>query len=96
MRYLQILNWALLVAGVMMSLVLVVVTLLMAIYRDEAAQVGGDFAGVAAATGIFTVFALTAALAVWSMRRRFAWRWLAQGALFLVLFMLVQYLRRLV
>lgn len=96
MRYLQILNWALLVAGAMMSLVLGVVTLIMAIYRERAAEVGGDFAAVAATTAAFTVFALAAALTVWSMRRGFAWRWLAQGALVAVLVMLVQFLRRLV
>lgn len=94
-KYLQLLNWALLVAGALMSLVLGVVTLMMAIYRDQAAQVGGSFGGVAVTTGAFTLFALVAALTVWSMRRGFAWRWLAQAGLFAALFMLVQFLRRL-
>lgn len=95
MKYLQLLNWVLLVAGVMMTLVLGVVTLIMAIYREEAAQVGGSFSGVAVTAGVFALFAFTAALTVWSMRRGFAWRWLAQGGLFAVLFLLVQFLRRL-
>lgn len=94
-KYLQLLNWALLVAGAMMTLVLVVVTLIMAIYREEAARVGGSFGGVAATTGVFALFALAAALTVWSVRRGFAWRWLAQGGLFAALFLLVQFLRRL-
>lgn len=96
MRYLRILNWAMLVAGTMMSLVLGVVTLLMAIYRERAAEVGGDFAAVAATAAVFAVFALAAALTVWSMHRGFAWRWVAQGGLVAVLVMLVQFLRRLV
>lgn len=96
MRYLQILNWALLVIGAMMTLVLAVVTLIMGVYREQAAQVGGSFAGVAATAAMFALFAAVAGLAVWGMQRRLAWRWLAQGALAAVLVVLVQFLRGLV
>lgn len=95
MRYLMVLNWALLIAGAVMSLVLTVVTLIMAIYREEAAQVGGDFVAVAAAYAMFLVFFAAAALTVWGMRRRFAWRWVAQGGLFAVIGVLVQFVRQL-
>lgn len=78
-----------------MSLVLVVVTLIMAIYRDEAARVGGDFAAVASATGIFILLTIAALLAVWGMHRRFAWRWLAQGGMLAMLIVLIQFLREL-
>lgn len=92
-KYLQILNWGLLVVGAMMSLVLVVVTLIMALYREEAAAVGGSFTGVASTTAMFALFALAAALAVWGMHRRFAWRWLAEGGLIAALVVLIQFLR---
>ncbi|MES1944259.1 hypothetical protein PC39_09095 [Salinisphaera sp. PC39] len=95
MRYLQILNIACLIAGASMTLVLSVVTLIMALYQEEAAQVGGSFAGVAAATVVFALFGLAAAAAVWGMRRGAAWRWIAQGVLFAVIALLVTYLRNL-
>lgn len=78
----------------MMSLVLGVVTLIMALYREEAAQVGGSFSGVAETTAVFALFAAAAALAVWGMHRRFAWRWLAEGGLIAALGLLVQFLRQ--
>lgn len=78
----------------MMSLVLGVVTLIMALYREEATQVGGNFAGVAATAAVFTLFALAAALAVWAMHRRFAWRWPAEAGLIAALGLLVLFLRQ--
>lgn len=81
MKYLQILNWVLFAAGLLMAVVMAVVSLILLIYQQEASDIGSDVPRVLFTFGAFSVFSLIAGLASWSLYRRQPWMWIGQGAL---------------
>ena len=86
MRYLQGLNWTLLVLGATLFVNLAVVCLLYFLHLDQAPRYRAEFDSVVLSTLLFFGVALAAATAIWGQRRQFSWRWLAEGVLALTVF----------
>lgn len=80
MRFLQILNWVLLAATGVITLVLAVVCLLFWVYQGEP-LIQASFEHLQRDTVIFTGLTALAAAAALSLRRVGISRWLLQGAL---------------
>lgn len=95
MKYLQGLNLVLLGAASVMSLVLAVVCLMLAVHHEAAGEIGVHLQPAATATGVFLLWAVAAALAVWGIHRDTLWKWLAQAGLVAITVLLVLYLRNL-
>jgi hypothetical protein len=78
-------EYALLAAGIVMTVTLGVVCLLFVVNFDAGPEVARDFPNLRVITAAFAVATAGTLLAVTGLRRRSAWRWPAQAALVLVL-----------
>jgi len=78
-KYLQILNVAVLLTGAIMALNLAVVCLLYAVHVDSAPRLGADLPRLYALTGLFAALGLAGAAAFLGHRRRWPGHWLLQA-----------------
>lgn len=95
MRYLQILNAALLALGAAMALVLAVVCLLYGVHLEEAPQLRGDLPRLFLLTGLFVLLAGASAAVFLAHRRDWPGRWLLQVTPFVALAAVVLFFARL-
>ena len=95
MRYLQTLNWVLFAAGLTMTVLMGVVSLILLIYREEATDIGSNVPRVLITFAVFCVFTLVSGLSSWSLQRRHGLMWTGQGALAAAMFGLFFYFRNL-
>ena len=79
MKYLQILNAAVLITGAVMGLNLAVVCLLYGVHLDSAPRLVADMPRLYALTGLFAALAGAGAVAFFGHRRTWAGRWLLQA-----------------
>lgn len=79
MKYLQILNAAVLITGAVMAINLAVVCLLYNVHAAETPRLAGDLPRLYALTGLFTGLGLAGAAAFLGQRRVWPGRWLLQG-----------------
>ena len=79
MRYLQMLNVALLLLGAAMAVNLGVVCLLYWVHVESEPRIAADLPRLYALTALFTALALAAALPFLGHRRGWSTRWLLQG-----------------
>jgi hypothetical protein len=77
-KYLQIVNVAVLLAGAVMALNLAVVCLLYAVHLDSEPRLGEDLPGLYTLTALFTGLGLAGAAAFFGQRRHWPGRWLLQ------------------
>jgi hypothetical protein len=78
-KYLQILNAAVLVLGAMMAIILAVVCLQYTVYVDSAPHLRDQLPRLFAITGLFAGLGAAGALAFFGHRRRWLARWLLQA-----------------
>ena len=79
MKYLQIVNVAVLLLGATMAINLAVVCLLYGVHLDSEPQLRADLPGLYALTGLFTGLGLAGAGAFLGQRRLWPGRWLLQA-----------------
>lgn len=79
MKYLQILNLAVLALGAALSLVLAVVCLLYGVHLDLQPRLRSDLIGLLILTGWFAGFGMAGALAFFGHRGRWLLRWPLQA-----------------
>ena len=79
MKYLQILNAAVLITGAAMAINLAVVCLLYHVHVGETPRLAGDLPGLYALTGLFTGLGVAGAAAFLAQRRAWSARWIVQG-----------------
>ena len=79
MKYLQILNAAVVITGAAMAINLAVVCLLYHVHAGSEPRIAGDLPGLYVLTGLFTGLGLAGAAAFMAHRRAWAGRWLLQG-----------------
>ena len=79
MRYLQILNAAVLITGAVMALNLAVVCLLYGVHLESEPRLGTDLPRLYALTGLFTALGLAGAAAFLGHRRHWPGPWLLQA-----------------
>lgn len=79
MKYLQILNAAVLIAGAAMALNLAVVCLLYLVHADGEPRLASDLPRLYALTGLFTALGVAGAAAFLGHRRAWPGRWLLQA-----------------
>lgn len=79
MRYLQMLNVALLLLGAIMALNLAVVCLLYGVHLDSEPRLAADLPRLYELTALFTALGLAAAAPFLGHRRGWSVRWLLQG-----------------
>lgn len=79
MKYLQILNAALLAFGAAMGVILAVVCLLYGAHLDSEPQLRGQLPALFLVTGLFLGLGVAAGVALLAHRRRWPGRWLLQG-----------------
>lgn len=79
MKYLQIVNAALLALGAVMALVLAVVSLLYGAHLEEAPRLRADLPRLLELTGWFLLLAAASGATFFGHRRRWPGRWLLQG-----------------
>ena len=78
MKYLQIMNAALVVTGAIMALNLAVVCLLYTVHVETEPRLAADLPRLYALTGLFTALALAGAAAFLGHRRQWAAHWALQ------------------
>jgi len=78
-KYVQILNAAVLITGAVMAVNLAVVCLLYGVHVDSEPRLGADLPRLYALTGLFTALALAGAAAFLGQRRHWPGRWLLQA-----------------
>lgn len=91
LRYLQGVNLTLLALGATFTVVLSVVSLLLYWHLETAPQYRAQFESMRFSTLLFAGVMASAALAVWSVRRRYLVGWLAEVLLLLSIAITVQY-----
>lgn len=79
MKYLQILNAAVLAFGAAMGIILGVVCVLYLAHAGSQPQLRSDLPALYVVTGLFLALAVAAAGAFFGHRRRWPGRWLLQG-----------------
>ncbi len=79
MKYLQVLNAAVLITGAVMAINLGVVCLLYGVHLESEPKLGADLPGLYALTGLFTSLGLAGAAAFLGHRRQWPARWLLQA-----------------
>jgi Na+-driven multidrug efflux pump len=85
MRPLGFLTGVVLGSAAAISLVLLMVLVTLALSRGQAAQIGSEYAHLAAAAGLFAALAALAGTAFVGLQRDRPWRWSAQAAMWLFL-----------
>jgi peptidoglycan/LPS O-acetylase OafA/YrhL len=79
MKYLQILNAAVLITGAAMAINLAVVCLLYVVHAASEPRLAGDLPRLYVLTGLFTALGVAGAAAFLAHRRAWPGRWLLQG-----------------
>jgi len=77
-KYLQVLNAAVLITGAVMAVNLAVVCLLYGFHLESEPRLGADMPRLYALTALFTALALAGAAAFFGHRRQWPARWLLQ------------------
>ncbi len=91
LRYLQGVNLTLLALGATFTVVLSVVCLMLYWHLDAAPEYRPQFESMRTSTMLFAGIMLTAAMAVWTVRRRLLLGWIAEPLLVLSVCITVQY-----
>lgn len=73
------------------SLVLAMVVVIFAFTAGVQPVVGQEYPGLLAAAGLFAMLAVASGLAFVGLQRHRRWRWLAQGAMWIALLLIVLY-----
>jgi hypothetical protein len=92
MKYLQILNAAVLITGAAMAINLAVVCLLYGVHVETTPRLGADLPRLYLLTALFTALALAGAGAFFAQRRQWFGRWVLQAAPLVPVFGLVAFL----
>ena len=80
MRYVLILDAALLALAATMAMVLAVVCLLYGLHSELSVRIGAEMPTLITATLVFAFMAAFIGAAFWALLRRVAWRWWAQAS----------------
>lgn len=83
MKILRITNWVLFAGGASMTVMFMVVSLVVGLYHEQIAGIGGNLRALLVVTVAFTVFTLLAGLAAWALHTRHRLMWTGQGVLLL-------------